>query len=137
MISRAALQAARVTAAACGNDTGMRRSLTATVLGVLALVGCGGDEDAPATPPENPSAAGASVTDCGMVAVPGHEAVGIRAGGVGCDAAKSVAAAAEGRGRRPYEVEGFGCEPAQAGDGDTNYSCTRGAARISFRYGTA
>ncbi len=69
--------------------------------------------------------------------MPGHEAVDIRAGGVGCGPAKAVAAVAEGRGRQPYEAEGFACEPAEADGGDTDYTCTRGDARIRFRYGTA
>jgi len=89
---------------------------------------------AASTPATNAPAPG---TDCGDVSVTGHEALGIRAGAVDCDSARAVAAAAEGRGRQPYEAEGFRCEPADADAGDTDYTCTRGKVRISFRYGTA
>ena len=114
----------------------MRRLALALTLAGLALTGCGedsgpGGESTPATLPS-------SATDCGNVMMPGHEAVGIRAGGADCELAKAVAAAAEGRGRAPYEAEGYSCEPADAGGGgDTNYTCTRGDAVIGFRYGTA
>ena len=103
------------------------------MLAVLALAGCGEDAGSPSAPESSPSAA----AECGEVMVPGHEALGIRAGGVGCDVARTVAAAAEGRGRQPYDAEGFSCEPADAGDGDTNYTCTRRDAQVGFRYGTA
>lgn len=102
----------------------------------LALAACGEkNESEPAAPPQSGGAP--SREDCGAVKVPGHEAVEIRAGGVGCDAAKKVASAAEGRGRAPYESGGFACKPSEAGSGDTNYSCSMGSAKISFRYGTA
>jgi len=61
-----------------------------------------------------PPAASQEAADCGGVTVPGHGAVDIRAGGVRCGPAKAVAAAAQGRGRQPYEAEGFACEPAEA-----------------------
>ncbi|MDQ3433152.1 MAG: hypothetical protein M3481_00465 [Actinomycetota bacterium] len=84
-----------------------------------------------------PPAASQEAADCGGVTVPGHGAVDIRAGGVRCGPAKAVAAAAQGRGRQPYEAEGFACEPAEADGGDTAYTCTRGDARLGFRYRTA
>lgn len=111
----------------------------------LALGACaGGESAAPVAPPKQtqsappgPSEAGASGGEaCGSVTVPGHEALDIRATGAGCDAAKRIAAAAEGRGRAPYESGGFACEPSEAGDGDTNYRCSMESARITFRYGT-
>ncbi len=110
----------------------MRRRLwLVLVLSALVATGCGEDADpgGESTP--------ASAADCGNVTVPGHEAVDIAAGGADCELAKAVAAAAEGRGRAPYEAEGFACEPADADGGDTDYTCTRGEASIAFRYGTA
>lgn len=108
----------------------MRWLALAAALAALAVNGCGEDSSSNTEPSPR-----ADVTDCGNV--PGHEAVSIRAGGADCQLAKAVAAAAEGRGRAPYEAEGFTCEPADAGGGDTNYACTRGEATIRFRYGTA
>jgi len=72
-----------------------------------------------------------------MVTVPGHEAIDIRASGVACELARSVAAAAEGQDRQPYEADGFACEPADASAGDTTYSCSRGEASVRFLYGTS
>jgi len=115
----------------------MRRAFAATILSLLGLTGCGEDTSTPRAPVKTTPAAGEPAADCGKAAVRGHEAIAIRADGVGCGVAKSVAAAAEGRNRQPYDAKGFGCEPAEAGGGDTNYTCTRGKARISFRYGTA
>jgi len=101
----------------------------------LVLGGCGGgDPPRPTTPSER---GGASTgDDCGAVMVTGHEALEIRATGAECADAKGVAAAAEGRGRAPYRSGGFACRPSEAGDGDTNYLCSKGSARITFRYGT-
>ncbi len=110
----------------------MRWLALAAALAALAVNGCGEDSSSNTEPSPR-----AEVTDCGNVTVPGHEAVSIRASGADCQLAKAVAAAAEGRGRAPYEAEGFTCEPADAGGGDTNYACTRGEAAIRFRYGTA
>jgi len=67
--------------------------------------------------------------------VPGHRAVQVRASGTPCARAAKVAAAAEGRGRAAYESAGFGCAPSNASGGDTNYSCKKGAAKVTFRYG--
>lgn len=74
---------------------------------------------------------------CANVPVPGHEAVNLRAQGVPCALAKQVAAAALGKGRRPYQAAGFRCQPSEADGGDTNYTCTQGDLRVTFRYGTA
>jgi len=110
--------------------------LFAFALTVAAVAGgCGDGDSSPETTPDTD--APATTTECGNVMVPGHEAVDIRAGGLDCEPAEAVAAAAEGRGRQPYEAEGFTCEPADAGDGDTDYTCTRGEAAVRFRYRTA
>jgi len=69
------------------------------------------------------------------VTVPGHRAVDVLASGADCAAAERVAAAAEGRGRAPYESGGFACEPSDASGGDTTYRCTMGPATITFLYG--
>jgi hypothetical protein len=121
-----------------------RLAAVATLLAVGVLA-CGEDEPGGAPAPEEdagatqaaPPTTGQATAECGRVAVPGHEAIGLRATGVPCRVASAVAAAAEGRGRRPYRADGFACEPADAGGGDTNYTCTRGDASIRFRYGTA
>lgn len=109
----------------------MRPRLGASLatLAITALASCGGDDGAD----RPPAAAGER---CGRVMVPGHEAVGIRASGAACAVARRVAAAAEGRGRQPYESGGFACEPADAAGGDTDYTCMGDGVRISFRYGT-
>ncbi len=118
--------------------------MNASLIGALTLVpligaGCGGgDSPSPETKaPAPPPARGQEGADCGRVAVPGHEAVDLRASGVDCDLAEAVAAGAGGQGRASYEAEGFACEPAEAGGGDTNYTCSRGEASVRFRYGTA
>lgn len=111
-----------------------RRTLVVAVC-ALALAACGDEEPGPgAAPPQGTAAPGGQ--SCENVTVPGHEAVELRASGVECDVAMEVAAAAEGRGRAPYESGGFACRPSEAGGGDTNYECTMGPARITFRYGT-
>jgi len=74
---------------------------------------------------------------CPDVAVPGHEAVNVRTRGVPCSQAEQVAGDALGKGRQTYEASGFTCRPSEAGDGDTDYVCARGEARVSFRYGAA
>ena len=74
---------------------------------------------------------------CDNVPVPGHEAMNVRVQGVSCTRGAEVAAAALGKGRKPYEAAGFACEPSDAGGGDTSYLCTRDDARVTFRYGTA
>ena len=103
---------------------------------VLVLGACGGEEGSGSAPP--PQTQGATNgEDCGNAKVPGHEAIGIRATGTECDSAKEVASDAEGRGRAPYESGGFACEPSEAGGGDTNYSCSAGSAKVTFRYGTS
>ena len=112
----------------------MRRLWLMLALSALVATGCGGDADPGG---ESTPSMPADAADCGNVTVPGHEAVAIRLGGADCELAEAVAAAAEGRGRAPYEAEGFACEPADAGGGDTDYTCTRGEASIRFRYGTA
>ena len=107
-----------------------RLGASLATLSIAVLAGCGGDDGADRPP------AAAGDERCGRVTVPGHEAVGIRASGAECAIARRVAAAAEGRGRQPYQSDGFACEPAEAAGGDTDYTCSRDGARISFRYGT-
>jgi len=126
--------------------TGKQPQMKATLMGALTLValvaaGCGGGGATPSpetsAPESPPPATSQEAADCGRVPVPGHEAVDIRASGADCSVAKAVAAAAGGRGRQPYEAEGFTCEPAEAGGGDTNYTCSGGEASVRFRYGVA
>lgn len=107
---------------------------TLAVLLAAALGACGGEDKAAPDEPKRQQAGGG---DCGSVEVTGHEAVEIKASGPSCEAAKAVAAAAEGRGRAPYEQSGFSCTPSPAGGGDTHYACTGVGGRVSFRYGTS
>jgi len=111
-----------------------RRAFTAAIC-ALALGACGGDGGSGSAAP-SPATDAPGSQACDDVMVPGHEAVKLRATGTGCDVAVKVAAAAEGRGRAPYESGGFACEPSEADAGDTDYDCTMGEARIVFRYGT-
>lgn len=108
-------------------------------LAVLLAAGCGGaaDSGGDGRPDAQSAPPAQDRGECGRVTVPGHEAIDIRASGVACEFARSVAAAAEGRGRAPYEAGGFACQPADASAGDTNYTCTRGEANIRFLYGTS
>lgn len=100
----------------------------------LVLGACGGGSEPTASPP--PQSGGAPDSrDCGRVEVPGHEAVDVRASGVGCAAADGLVSAAVGKGRAAYESQGFRCDPADAGGGDTNYRCAMGSATVTFRYG--
>ena len=114
----------------------VRLALTSALPLVLAvgLSACGDDD--PARSPAASSGAPAGAGSCPDVQVPGHQAVMLRAQGTGCATARAVAAAAEGRGRAPYEQAGFACEGTDAAGGDTDYTCTMGDARITFLYGT-
>lgn len=100
------------------------------LLPVLALAGCGGEEEPGDAPP-----AAAGGEDCGRVEVPGHEAIDLRAEEVACETAREVAAEARGQGRAPYEAAGLACEPTDAPGGDTTYACTGDGGRITFLYG--
>lgn len=113
---------------------------------VVAIGACG-EQGKPAssdTPPDaTQTTQGAAPADgspggesCKDVMVPGHEAVEVKATGAECGAAEQVAADAEGRGRAAYESQGFACEPSEASGGDTNYTCSMGSAKVTFRYGT-
>ena len=102
----------------------------------LALGACGGGDPSPGAPAPGQAPSTQGGQRCDNVKVAGHEAVDIQATGLRCDIAEEVAASAEGRGRQPYEAAGFACEPAEAGGGDTSYSCSMGFALITFRYGT-
>jgi len=121
-----------------------RQMITTLVLPVccaLALGACGGDDEPSVDTGSAPPAAQAQTQSeggekCEDVMVTGHEAVDVKATGVGCAVAEKVAGAAEGRGRAAYKAEAFACEPSEAGGGDTNYSCSMGPAKITFRYGT-
>lgn len=109
-----------------------RNMITALVLAAccaLTLGACGGEDE-----PSSEAAQGGQ--SCEDVKVPGHAAVDLKAVGAACAIAEKVAGAAEGRGRAAYEASGFACEPSGAGDGDTNYSCSRDSATVTFRYGT-
>lgn len=107
---------------------------------VLALGACGGDDEPAAGPDAPAEQTQAPVTGsrerCEDVIVPGHEAVDVRAAGTSCSAAEEVAAAAEGRGRAPYESGGFECEPSDASGGNTTYRCSMGDATVTFLCGT-
>ncbi len=107
------------------------RALLPTLL-VAVLAGCGGETSGG----EGGGEAGTS-RSCDNVPVPGHEATNVRVQALSCSRAAEVAAAALGKGRKPYEADGFACEPSDAGGGDTIYVCTRDDARVTFRYGTA
>lgn len=123
------------------------RALLALII-LTAVVGCGGSSGgeggATGTRPdrtstqEEPSASeGAGAGACQDMPVPGHEATQVRVQGASCTQAAGLAAAAVGNGRQPFEAAGFACEPSDAGSGDTNYVCTQGDARVTFRYGAA
>ncbi len=126
------------------------RALLPTLL-VAVLAGCGGEMSggeggggateqsqggSTQEPPSEGDSAGTS-RSCDNVPVPGHEATNVRVQALSCRRAAEVAAAALGKGRKPYEAAGFACEPSDAGGGDTIYVCTRDDARVTFRYGTA
>lgn len=109
----------------------------------LGLGACGGDDEptssttTPAATQDAAPADGSSGGEsCEDVMVPGHQAVDVQATGAECGAAEKVAAAAEGRGRAAYESGGFACTPSEASGGDTSYSCSMGAAKVTFLYGT-
>ncbi|MCA1572435.1 MAG: hypothetical protein LC798_19465 [Chloroflexi bacterium] len=118
--------------------------LTTCALGMAA---CGDDEPqatgSAAAPtatnqpaPEEAAERGSSETmSCPDVPVPGHLAEDVKATGLDCDATVPIANAAEGMGRAPYESGGFACEPTDAPNGKTTYSCTMGDAKLIFLYG--
>jgi hypothetical protein len=120
------------------------RTVLLAVCGAFAIGACGEDEPtssaAPAAVQTTEGAAPAEGSSggerCQDVAVPGHRAVDVLASGADCAAAERVAAAAEGRGRAPYDSGGFACAPSDASGGDTTYRCTMGPATITFLYGT-
>lgn len=122
------------------------RTVLLAVCGAFAIGACGEDEQptssaaAPAAVHTTEGAAPAEGSSggerCQDVTVPGHQAVDVLASGADCAAAERIAAAAEGRGRAPYESGGFACAPSDAGGGDTTYRCTMGPATITFLYGT-
>jgi len=122
--------------------------LTLVVSGLVAACGggtSGSDGDTTAEPPRSAPAqeqAGEERSSrgpeaCDDVPVPGHEATDVRARGATCARAEELVAAAVGKGRARYQAAGFTCEPSDAAGGDTDYVCTRDAARVTFRYGAA
>ncbi len=106
-----------------------------SVASAMALGACGesGSAPPPSAPAQTQSKGGGQ--DCGTVEVPAHEGTNVRATGADCSAAREVVMGAAGQGRAPYEAAGFSCRPAEASGGDTNYSCSKGRARITFLYG--
>lgn len=129
------------------------RSLTTLLLTVLAsaFAGCGddvpgggeagggaGEKPPPGQEQGEPAADQATGgQSCDDIPMPGHEGTNVRVQGVGCTEAAEIVGAAVGKGRQAYEAAGFACEPSPTGGGDTNYACTQGDARVSFRYGAA
>jgi hypothetical protein len=106
-----------------------------SMAGVAALGACGGDASSPPPPAPPQAQSQGSGQDCGTVAVPAHEGRNVRVSGVDCAVAREVVMGAAGQGRAPYESAGFGCRPAEASGGDTNYTCSKGRARVTFLYG--
>lgn len=99
----------------------------------IALGACGESGSAP--PPPAPAQTQGGGEDCGTVQVPAHEGMNVKVTGADCAVAREVVMGAAGQGRAPYEAAGFSCRPAEASGGDTNYSCSKGRARITFLYG--
>lgn len=135
MISEDALRAARRPLAPCTLAVMLGRA-EAMILAVgcgMAVGACGEDASAPPLPS---APAQTRAESCDTVQVPAHEGTNVRVTGVGCVVARVVVMAAAGQGRRPYEAEGFSCRPAEASEGDTNYTCSKGAARVTFLYGS-
>jgi hypothetical protein len=116
----------------------LRRRITGTavlsVVSAMALGACGESGSAPPPSPAQTPSKG-SGQDCGTVQVPAHEGTNVKATGTDCAVAREVVMGAAGQGRAPYEAAGFSCRPAEASDGDTNYTCSKGAARVTFLYG--
>ena len=121
-------------------------TLTLAVIGI-ALVGCGGDGGGAAEPPPDDQAtqeqsspqrdSATGTQSCDEIPVPGHEARNVRVQGGSCAQAAEIIGGAVGQGREAYEAAGFACEPSPVEGGDTDYTCTRGDARVTFRYGAA
>ncbi|MGI8439579.1 MAG: hypothetical protein ACR2NV_05160 [Thermoleophilaceae bacterium] len=114
------------------------RPIAGTALSVacaLALGACGGDPSAPPPPSPAQTPSKGSGQDCGTIQVPAHEGTNVKATGTDCAVAREVVMGAAGQGRAPYEAAGFSCRPAEASDGDTNYTCSKGEARVTFLYG--
>ncbi len=107
-----------------------------SVVSVLALGACGesGSAPPPSAPPAQSQSQGGG-QDCGTVQVPAHEGTNVKVTGADCAVAREVVMGAAGQGRAAYEAAGFSCRPAEASGDDTNYSCSKGGARITFLYG--
>ena len=126
----------------------IRRVLQALLfaLTVAAFAGCTGDGETAEPPAKDqgtpqqqspPQGSGTTAQSCEEISVPGHEGRNVRVQGLSCEQAAEIIGGAVGQGRQAYEAAGFACEPSPAGGGDTNYECTRGDARMTFRYGAA
>ena len=117
------------------------RTLTTSLLSAcaLGLIACGDDEPARTTSATQeapaPATDSGAARSCPDVQVPGHLAENVVATGLACDATVPIANMAEGLGRAAYKSGGFACEPKDAADGKTNYTCTKGEAKLTFLYG--
>ncbi|CAB4896845.1 MULTISPECIES: hypothetical protein [Patulibacter] len=117
---------------------GSPRPLLMAVLSAGALASCGAESSDPAGPASTTaptSVAGSPGSSCPDIPVPGHRATRVRVVGVTCAVAVTVANDAEGRGRAAYASAGLSCTPSDATAGDTDYACTDGERRLTFRYG--
>ena len=106
-----------------------------STVSAIALGACGESGSAPPPPAPEQSQSKGGGEDCGTVQVPAHEGTSVKVSGADCGVAREVVMGAAGQGRAPYEAAGFSCRPAEASGGDTNYSCSKGRARITFLYG--
>lgn len=121
LLALSVLTACAVAVGACGDDG--------------SSVSAGTTTAPPATTQAAPDDVAADTISCPDVPVPGHLAENVKAAGLDCPATVPIANAAEGRGRAPYTLGGFACEPSDAADGKTNYTCSKADAKLTFLYG--
>lgn len=112
------------------------RTSVAMVCGVV-LSACGGGEE-PGSPAPSQANDAPRGQKCDDVTVPGPRPPDRRPSRSRCRlrGRDEGGGLRRGPGRAPYESDGFTCRPNQADGGDTDYNCTMGSARVTFRYGT-